>query len=305
MFVIDRTHILIVILIENLMSPVVSSFIDENAKSIKLINEASAGKAAGNAAVNTKGLHVAVLMSGGRDKFSDVKLVKSNVDFFYSQLDAKVSTVLCLQDPEGIEANYSVIYHFDQYYRMEACYEEARLLETEHGFTFSHFIRTRPDMQWHAPLLPLRKYSPDAVSVRTRAVIFKPPQQIADDAFSWERAACCYAKDIPSSGFGIKQCALLDDQIFVVPAHLADAAFRGSQYISLPTTNASLESYGTNRALYLKTCDPVFHVGREMILTRRFIERNVPYQITAFSGRNKHRPFSIGKDPTALKPCGL
>ena len=249
-------------------------------------------------------LHVAVLMCGGRNEFSDAALVKLSLDFFYSRLEAKVSTILCLKSSQPeIDANYSVIDHMNQYHRMEACYETARTLEIEHGFNFSHYIRTRPDLLWHAPLSPLREYSLDAISVRARVVIFQPPQQIADDAFSWKRNVCCWPRDIPVSS-GIKQCVLLDDQVFVVPAHLADAVFRRSLDVSLPPTKASLESYGTNRTTYLTTCHDVFHLPTEMVLTRRFIERNVPYQITPFSGRIKHRLFFRGADSTVEKPCG-
>lgn len=210
-------------------------------------------------------LHVAVLVSGSsHNEFGDPNFLASNLAFFYSQLGPNYSTVLCLGKRDHTskdERKMRIIDQANQYYRMESCYSTACQLEEQKNLTFTHFIRIRPDFEWFSPMTPFSALPGDSVAVRARIAMFQPQRLLSDDYFSWQRNFCCLGKEIPNSTeFDIRQCALLDDQLLVVPAQLADAAFLRNRDVILPTTKASQESYGVDRAVYLESCREVFKV---------------------------------------------
>ena len=283
--------------------------------------------------------HAAVMISGTFSSYlSDEELSKHNWKYFYSRLGGRVSSILC--DGKGdtdIAGKLKLIDYTNQYPRMESCYLEARELETEYHYKFTHFIRTRPDIEWKAPMTSLLHLPSDYVSVRARIAIFSPPRMVPDDSFSWHRNGpknhfpSCYPETIPDGHlYGITQCALLDDQFFVAPEHLASALFLRNTEEALPITEATTRSYGINRSafrgsafkahkgqpppqdFYLRTCEPilgnVFRKWQESFLTKHFVQRNVPYQITPFSFRLRHEhygPFPWTNNSTIASSCGI
>jgi hypothetical protein len=75
----------------------------------------------------------------------------------------------------------------DQFARMAACYQRAKQHEIRTASFFTHLIKARPDLMWVQRVPRLADLEPGRVSLRARALVNEPPQNVPFGALMGQR----------------------------------------------------------------------------------------------------------------------
>lgn len=108
--------------------------------------------------------------------------------------------------------------------RLHNCYLSAKEHEPPE-LPYNFFLRTRPDLMWEGDFLPVNKWSTTSLSTRFR--VYAGSKRFTAAHQSYSRGSCGYGlpANHPCAAKG-KECFIPDDQLYIVPAKLAEVVMR-------------------------------------------------------------------------------
>ena len=235
-------------------------------------------------------LIIAVLVCGARRAFDERNNVSLSTNIIrpLHELGAKVQTFECAESvqPLGIGEVCDVTSSFDQFSRMQNCYECAKHWAVLHHTVFTHFVRTRPDLYYYEPLqLSHFPLAHRCISARFRAL---RGHNITDDYFSWHfgtsecEANLCVGDCAP--------CFILDDQFGVMTSEVASVYFRTSDLSRTDFVNKT-------------SCPHVTHWWPELVLTRVLVSFGICVHPLNFSFRISDRALPVPTGQRVGKFC--
>ena len=124
--------------------------------------------------------------------------------------------------------------------RSTSCYLAALAYERRRARRFTHFVTSRPDVIWFAPVPPLTGLCANAISSRARVVVDSrrgrasgwSDDHIAEEWHHQWHEGCGSGSDSPAGAVPLRckpqasSCIVADDQVVVVPRRFASTFFR-------------------------------------------------------------------------------
>ena len=193
-------------------------------------------------------------------KYTQVqKLVTQSLDANSVHHGVLVTIFLCTATPWNVSSRHRNVTYvsvndiiklpgskhvLNQFDRAHNCYLNAQAHEQSSGHTFTHLVRTRPDLEYlpsNTPQLDLRWHS-DHVAAKAREVVYRRPTNVSTKILAFHDCFFLQTKRLDildahatrqraaMDKWNVPLTALLDDQFALVPRKYADAYFLTAKF---------------------------------------------------------------------------